>query len=278
MKDITLTKKIIICGDSFSIGIGCPDLSTQPYGSLLAKKLKMPLINLAKGSSTNLSIFLQVKYAVEKLAAPGDLVMVSNTSYDRVEWFPLDHSFKEHNLTNTDVNYHQYSPYGPNSYSDGKKSIQLQNPMENDPDYDGNMFTENYMGVIDYWETFRKDDKESGYYKRFDAEPKERMKTLYDFATTVHEPRINRIYSIGVLAMAHQLLNKANINHLILTHEVDEYANFINTQNLVNVSWGQLSLDYPDKLKTWHTGPNGHKAAFKTVLAKLKENRWLNGN
>ena len=278
MKDIKLTKKIIVCGDSFSIGIGCTDLATQPYGSLLSKKLKMPLINLAKGSSTNLSIYLQAKYAVENLATPGDIVMISNTSYDRVEWFPLDHSFKEQNLTNTDVNYHQYPPYGIDSYHDGKKPVQLENPMEHDSDYDGKMFTENYMGVIDYWETFRKDDKESGYYRRFDAEPKERMKTLYDFATTVHEPRINRIYSIGVLAMAHQLLKRANINHLILTHEVAEYASYIDIQNLVNVSWGQLSLDYPDKLKTWHTGPNGHKAAFKTVLAKLKENRWLNGN
>jgi hypothetical protein len=32
-------KNLVICGDSFSIGIGCHNLETEPYGSLLAKKL-----------------------------------------------------------------------------------------------------------------------------------------------------------------------------------------------------------------------------------------------
>ena len=60
-------KNLIICGDSFSVGIGCSDLRTQPYGSLLSDKLGLNLFNLAKGSSTNLSIFLQVKYAIENI-------------------------------------------------------------------------------------------------------------------------------------------------------------------------------------------------------------------
>ena len=52
-------KKIVICGDSFNIGIGCRDLANEPYGQLLSKELGIPIINLAKGSSTNLSIYLQ---------------------------------------------------------------------------------------------------------------------------------------------------------------------------------------------------------------------------
>ena len=93
---------IVICGDSFSIGIGCRDLNNEPYGSLLSKELNMPLVNLAKGSSTNLSIYLQAKYVVDNLTDKTEIVLVSNTSYDRVNWFPLDHKFNSKELTNTD--------------------------------------------------------------------------------------------------------------------------------------------------------------------------------
>mgnify|MGYP000438992170 CR=1 FL=1 len=40
-------RNIVVCGDSFSIGIGCHDLKNEPYGSLLAKKLDMPIVFFA---------------------------------------------------------------------------------------------------------------------------------------------------------------------------------------------------------------------------------------
>jgi hypothetical protein len=268
-------KRVIVCGDSFSIGIGCHNLETEPYGSLLRNHLGCDLINLAKGSSTNFSIYLQAKYAAERLANTNDLVIVSNTSYDRVEWFPLDYDFPHGELENTDVNYHQYPPYFDNGYIVNGTPIVLNNPMANDPDYTGAMYTENYVGVIDYWEKFGSTGVESAYYKRFDTEPKKKIKALYDFATIVHEPRINRIYSIGVLTLAHELLKRANVKHLILTHEPAYYKKFINEENLANVDWGQLSLDYPDDLPSWHTSHLGHVKAFEIVLDKLKENKWI---
>ena len=30
-------KKLVVCGDSFAKGIGCRNLETEPYGSLVAK-------------------------------------------------------------------------------------------------------------------------------------------------------------------------------------------------------------------------------------------------
>lgn len=271
-----MDKKLIVCGDSFSIGIGCLDLENEPYGSLLSKKLDIPLINLAKGSSTNMSIFLQAKYAVEKLATTDDIIIVSNTSYDRVEWFPFDTKIDKPELSNTDVNYHQYAPYGFNSYypKGAPNRIQLENPMKNDSDYNGYMFTENFAGVIDYWENFRKDKNPSGYYERFTFEDDKRIKTLYDYATLIHDSRINRIYSIAVLGMAHQLLKRAGIKHLILTHEVDVYSQTIDLDNLVTVDWGQLSVNYPDKVETYHTSPEGQYIAYESVLSKLQENGW----
>jgi hypothetical protein len=267
------TKNMVICGDSFNIGIGCDDLDTQPYGQLLAKHLSKPIINLAKGSSTNFSIYLQAKYAVEKLADEIDLVILSITSYDRVDWFPLDYNLNSE-ITNADVNYHQYPPYAPQSYqTDNGKLIQLKNPMEHDPDYTGGMFTENLHGVIDYWETYRSKDKECGYYARFKNEPTERIKTLYDYGISIHELRINRIQSIGLMSLAHQLLKRANINHLILTHEPDYYKKFIDDVNICEVNWGNLSLKYPES--SMHTTKEGHIEVFNTVLKKMKINRWV---
>jgi len=263
-----MVKTLTICGDSFNIGIGCRDLINEPYGVILSRELNKPLANLAKGSSTNLSIFLQAKYAIEKLDT--DLVLVSPTSYDRVEWFPIDYEFPDKELSLTDVNYHEYPPYGPGTYMQ-----QLPNPMNGDNEYTGAMFTENYRGVIDYWETFVSQNRESGdYYRKFRNESNVRIKALYDFATTVHEPRINRIYTIGLMTMAHQLLKSAGIRHLILTHEVEEYGKFIDRTNIVDFSWGQLSLDYPDDLPSWHTSAQGHIKAAEIVMKRLKENGW----
>jgi hypothetical protein len=271
-----MDKKLIVCGDSFSIGIGCLDLENEPYGCLLSKKLNIPLINLAKGSSTNMSIFLQAKYAVEKLANKDDIVIVSNTSYDRVEWFPFDTKIDQPELSNTDVNYHQYPPYGYNSYypKGAPNRIQLENPMKDDTDYNGYMFTENFAGIVDYWENFRKDKNPSVYYDRFTFEDDLRIKTLYDYATLIHDSRINRIYSIGVLGMAHQLLKRAGIKHLILTHEIDTYSQTIDMENLAPVDWGYLSFHYPDKVETFHTSPEGQQLAYEYVLKKLQENGW----
>jgi hypothetical protein len=265
-----MKKSIIVCGDSFSVGIGCRDLLNEPYGCLLSKELDIPLINFAKGSSTNLSIYLQAKYVVDKLADKAEIVLVSNTSYDRVNWFPIDYKFTKSEITNADVNYHEYPPYGKDSY------LQLlEHPMKDDLEYNGKMFTENYRGIIDYWENFRSKDKQSGYYHRFINEPKERTRIMYEFAALVHEDKIERLNSIGVLTMAHLLLKRASIKHLILTHEILEYSKFIELENLVNVNWGELSLLYPDDLPSRHTSAIGQKIVFETVLKKIKDNNWV---
>lgn len=264
-----MRKQLVVCGDSFSVGIGCHDLSAEPYGALLSRKLDKPIVNLAKGSSTNFSIFLQAKHVVDNLKHNTDLVLVSNTSYDRVDWFPIDYESKRHNIDNTEVNYHQYPPYGQATYH-----VVIDHPLKDDPKYVGKMYTENFRGVIDYWETFGSKSKHSDYYARFSNEPPARMKLLYDYALSIHDTRINRLQSIGALTMAHQLLTKAGINHLILTHEVDEYAKYMDVRNLVHVSWGELSMQYPDEIRSLHTSSQGHIVAYQSVLDKLIENGW----
>jgi hypothetical protein len=264
------SKSLIICGDSFNIGIGCRDLAKEPYGSLLGNALGIPVINLAKGSSTNLSIYLQAKYAVEELDSKDSIVLVSVTSYDRVEWFNLDAKPVSFELKLQDVNYHNYPPYGPYSYF-----YSIPHPMENRKDYTGKMYTENIVGIIDYWENVVSKNNENNYYIRFKNEPKERIKVLYDYGAMILDPRINKLQSIAMMNLSHTILRNAGIKHLILMPELETYAAFIPEKNLVNLSWGQLSLDYPDDLKTMHTGPEGHKVACQLVIDKLKENNWI---
>lgn len=269
-----MNKKIIICGDSFAKGIGCRNLDTEPYGSKLSAQLGMPLVNLAKGSSTHLSIFLQAKYVVDNFADSAGLVIVTNTSYDRIEWFPWDYDNPARELTNTDVNYHEYPPYMKGSYV-VEDFNGCPHPLIEDVRYEGKMFTENLMGVIDFWETYGSKGVIGNYYHRFKDEPLERMKVLYDYAGQIHNPIINRLHSIGLLTMAHQLLSKAGIRHLIGTQEIEAYSAFIDRSNLVNIDWGQLALDYPDDLPTWHTSAQGHEVASNIVIDKLKENGWV---
>jgi len=263
-------KNIIICGDSFSIGIGCHDLKNEPYGSLLSKRLDRNLINMAKGSSSNFSIFLQVKYIIEKYSEI-DFVCVAPTSYNRTEWFPENYKNKKMDLNNTDVNYHQYPPYHRNSYIE-----KLENPMKDDKNYTGEMFTENFYGIIDYVDTIIKPKKNNtDYFAKFNTERPERLKLLYDYYFEIFDERIQRQYDIGVIVMSHLLLKNKNINHLILSDD-SYFSSFVPEENLVPVNWGLLSLNYPDDLKTLHTSSEGQKMVYELILKKLKNNNWIN--
>lgn len=262
-------KKIVICGDSFNIGIGCRDLDNEPYGQLLSKELGIPIINLAKGSSTNLSIYLQVQYAVEQLKGTTEYVLFSHTSYERLDWFPPDYEANR-NLSLTDVNYHQYPPYGVNTYI-----TRLPHPLADNIKYSGKMYTENVMGVIDFWETrANKELSDTDYYYRFKNEPTYRMKILYDWGIHIMNPSIERLKGISNMVLAHSLLRSANIKHLLLTDEPIEYSKYMPKENIVNVDWGKLSVDYPDDLPSLHTGAAGHRIAADAILKKFEKNGW----
>ena len=261
-------KKLIVCGDSFSIGIGCHDLHNEPYGSLLSKKLNLELVNLAKGSSTNLSIFLQVKYAVENIKDI-EYLFVGTTCYHRTEWFP-EESELHIPLDNANVNYHQYPPYGHSTYR-----YLLENPMKNDKNYRGEMFTENYHGVIDYVDNILEKNNgvnNSDYYTKFRKENNERMKLLKDYYLYFFDSRIQKQYDMGQIIMSHNLLQNNNINHYILTPYIEDFSPYINRKNMIRVSWGELSMKYPDDLNTLHTSYEGHNKVYETILKKMTNN------
>jgi hypothetical protein len=258
--------KLVICGDSFSVGIGCRDLHNEPYGSLLSNKLDKKLINLARGSSSNFSIMLQVKYAIENYKDI-DLLCIGVTSYDRTEWFNEDSEYQHFDVNLTDVNYHQYPPYGETTYI----SL-LENPLKNDPKYKGDMLVENYLGIIEYvnYITERNGEKIE-YYKKFMDEPIGKMNLLKQYYLEIFDIGIKRMYDFGLITMCHSMLKKHNINHLILTHEPNELSPFIDINNMVHVDWGLLSIEHPDDLPSLHTSKEGHKIVYNQILKKINE-------
>ena len=257
-------KNIVICGDSFNVGIGCSDLKTQPYGSLLAKRLDGNLINFAKGSSSNLSIYLQVKYAIDTIKDI-DLMYIGITCNTRTEWFSEKSKDKRFELSNTMVNYHQYPPYG-DSTNGGRN---LPNPMVSDPNYTGELLTENYFGVVDYVNNIINSKKPNyQYFEKFRDETDDKMKLLYDYYLNFYDHRIQRVYDMGVMVMAHQLLTKYNINHYFLTND-NGFLEYIDTNHLINVDWVGLARLYPDEFGSQHTSPVGHNIVYRKILTKM---------
>lgn len=266
-------KNLVICGDSFNIGIGCRDLINEPYGSLLSKKLGLNQINLAKGSSSNLSIYLQVKYVVENVRDI-EFVCVSATSYDRTEWYrEEDAEAVNYDVSNNNINYHQYPPYGKETYLQ-----QIPSYMERDPRYKGEIFTDNYQGILDYVDNFLDKKQESGYYARFKKERPERARILKQYFLEIYDERLKRLNDIGVINMAHTLLKNNNIRHLILTPDMEGFSPLISIENLCELNWGTLSLNYPDDLPSLHTSKDGHIEAYNILINKLKDNNWIDSD
>lgn len=271
------TNRIIVCGDSFNIGIGCLNLDTEPYGCLLANQLNKQLINLAKGSSTNLSIWLQVKYAVEHLAAnSSDIILVAETSSERFNWIPegQEHRVENREITNLDVNYHDYPPYGQHSYWPHQLE---RHPMQDCKDYTGVMLTENVRGVIDYLDNFVDQgyDQRGLYYNRIANEPVSKLRLLKDFYASIHNEHLSNVQSQSLMTMAHTLLRNTNIKHVMLLPNPYAYKNLIQDENKLYLSWGELTMQYPDTVNTGHASPQAHIEVAKTITDKLQKNGWI---
>ena len=46
-------------------------------------------------------------------------------------------------------------------------------------------------------------------------------------------------------------------------------------ENLLQFSWGELTMKYPDTVNSGHASEQGHVEAYENVLTKLKENGWV---
>lgn len=260
--------KIVICGDSFSIGLGCNDLTTEPWGPLLSKALGKEVINLAKGSSTNYSISLQADYAIEHIDSI-DLLIISDTCTHRVDFFKENEHLRRssdlwgpHPISNLDVNYHEYPPYSPGTYHQV-----LDHPYKDNPNYKGTLNTENWHGVIEYNNLLDSKQIPTDYFKKFE-EDNSRLRLLREYYLKLFDINIQRSQDIGCLIMSYLRAKKLNIP-VLLAMEKLEIKNVVDEKDFVLLDWGELANDYPDDLGTMHTSPEGHKIASKKVLEHI---------
>jgi len=265
--------KIIICGDSFSIGIGCKDLLKDSYGPLLAKHYGRDLLNFAKGSSTNYSIFLQAKYAIENIKDI-DLLIISDTCPHRVNFFKGKEQLRRSQdmwthppLTNLDVNYHEYPPYGEGTYPQV-----IPHPYKDNPKYKGTLNTENWHGVVNYCENFERTINRP-YFNKFKGD-KERLYLLLQYYLEIFDIGIQTTYDEGILFLAYNMAVAKGIPTLVAA-EKETLAALIKDSDYVRLSWGELALEYPDDLKSAHTSEEGHKKAFSTVANHIDKYKLL---
>lgn len=265
--------KIVICGDSFAIGIGCLDLEKDAWGPLLGNYYSREVINFGKGSSTNYSISLQADYAIDNVEDI-DLLIISNTCPHRINFFKNKEQVNRakdpwgaYVPTNLDVNYHEYPPYGEGTYI---KTI--PHPYINNPEYKGNLNTENWHGVICYTDSIEENSK-SGYYRKFKEED-ETLLLLRKYYFEIFDLQIQQAFDNGVLLKSYLKAVKKGIP-VLLALDVPEIVGLVEEKEHTPLNWGDLALEFPDKLNTWHTSEEGHSKAFQIVRKHIDKFRLL---
>ena len=254
-------KKLVVCGDSFNCGIGCLDLFTEPYGVLLAQKLGYELIMLARGGASNYAAHLQAEYAAKNLNP--DLIIIGTTSYDRVDWVSENRDKRIHELTALNINYHEYPPY--NGLYNGKEPPDFY--FKNHPGYNPALLTEQVGGIDYYLEKMNKEGK-SEYFKRFHTEPKEKLQLLVNGYIHATHPPIKQQYDMGVILKSYMKAQQKGIRTIVLTDN-SELIELINKDDILEMSWFQLSVKHPDTIGSGHAGPGAHAEVAELLFRKF---------
>ena len=111
-------------------------------------------------------------------------------------------------------------------------------------------------------------DTKQLYYNKFKTERPEKMRLLKQYFQEFYDSRIQKQYDMGVIIKSHVLLKNNNIKHFLLTNE-KEFYDYLPQDNIIDVDWGELSIKYPDDLKSLHTSYEGHLQVFKKIKAVL---------
>jgi hypothetical protein len=260
-------KQIVVCGCSFSIGIGCLDLYTEPYSSLVAKEFNCDLINLSRGGASNYAIYLQGLFAADLESKP-DLVILSQTSYDRLEWVMEGRNADApHSLLN--LNYHQYPPFNHPPSPQHTKPLDFY--INDHPNYDPFILCEQVGGIDDYLKCLKRKDVVE-YYKRLHTEPVKKLELMRDRYVSSESYVIKKNRDIALLVQAYYYIKRKNIRCLILTEDENIFSQYIDESDVMYQSWGSLTVKYPDTVNSGHTSPIGHIDTANRVIAKIKEN------
>ncbi len=254
-------KRIVVCGDSFNCGIGCPNLFTQPYGVLLADKLGADLVTLARGSASNFITHLQAQYAADMQPKP-DLVIIGVTSYDRVEWITEKSRDMVLPLSGANINYHEYPPHhrfmqeAPDFY------------LKDDPSYNPILLSEQIGGIDDYLSIKQSEYGKHDYYKRLHNEPHEKLRIICKNYVNVQEGEIKRDYDLGVILKAYLYVKSRGIRCIILSTDEKLHA-ILPKEDIHFWCWFTAKVDYPDTVGSGHASEEAHAIIAQQLAAKL---------
>lgn len=261
-----MSDKLVICGDSFNVGIGLVDMEKQRYGQLVADELGYDLVMLARGSASNYAVFLQGKYASQMNPKP-KCVVLCVTSYDRIEW--LEDEFEKHvTLDLSHLNYHLYPPHHhPQPHHDGPLDFHLKD----DAGYNPKLLTEQVGAIPDYLGLLKKGNP-AEYYQRLHSQSPEKLKMLLDHYLTVWSNNtIKCDYDRGLILSAYTKIKNNGINCLVLSSDTN-FNDLIPKEDLIYHSWGELTKKYPDTIGSHHADYPAHEYTARLIVERIVEN------
>lgn len=259
---------LVICGDSFNVGIGLKNMERDRYGQLVANHFKIDCVTLARGSSSNYGVYLQGKYTTGMKPKPS-LVILSVTSYDRVDWIE-EFSKPKEQLTLENLNYDGYPPHN-------FPPIGYDTPLDffvKDKNYKPIIYTDQAGTLYDYlYENVT-------YYPRFLKEPRKKLELIYQhylqvFCVNNDVSPIKKDYDVSLILNAYTQIKRADINCLVLTDDIQRFSSVIDTKDIINHNWFRLANKYPDTLNTAHADEYAHTITADQVIKRIKENNYL---
>jgi hypothetical protein len=250
--------KIVICGDSFSAGVGLHN-AEEIFGHQLAKHFPdSKVIVLAKGGASNYATHLQAEFAIKELRP--DLLVMSTTSFDRIDF--MQNNIEDQFLTARDINYHGYSPYGPHEWG--------THHFENDPFYKPKLLTEGLNG-LDYYLRNMNGHGKDDWFKRLHTERPRRLQLILDYHAQIGSEFIRRDQDISVIFKAYSKAQLAGIETLIISDN-DQLIELVPRWDLINENWFSLAQKWPDDFDTGHTSKEGHKYISDLILKRISFN------
>lgn len=258
---------LVICGDSFNVGIGLKNIVRDRYSQLVANHFHANLIMLARGSSSNYGVFLQAQYAANLNPKP-DVVIMSVTSYDRIEWLKndVDSNHVPFNITLQNLNYHDYPPHNyPQPHHDDPLSFYLQQ----DSNYNPIIFTEQVVALHEHL-----DPKHKNHYPRFDNEDQHRLRLIRDYFVDVlmygtrHVSPIKRDYDIALITAGYYMLKNKGVKTIVMSDD-SKLSEFIPKQSILSHNWFKYAEKYPDTIGSLHANEEAHEITAKLLIEKI---------
>ena len=239
--------KVIHCGDSFTLGVGC-DKPEHSYAAQFSHHLGAPFVNLAKTGASSYVIYLQVMQAIQQQAS---FVLINTTTPWRTEWIKEGHNPPQ--LSLFDVNYHEYNG-------------DVGSPIQQDPRYNPILFSETITGLHEFKEG------RTNNYARLKAEPLGKIQTIIDYFGSIQADPILEAQCSAMINLGCSALQRHGIPFVVLANRwCASLAAVLDPANFLAVDFIEVSHRWPDPYGTLHTSSHGHKVVFDQLAQHYHE-------